>query len=162
MDKYPLQSLIGIRDRRFQDALAQQREMQRLLTLALETLDALKKELADYKIWKIEETARRYDEIMLQVKTQKELNEFNEGLAQLDVREATLHEKVVLQEEAVRKAKEDLDNAIKKANELHKGVMKLETHKDLWLIEQKKIAEYKIDQELEDFKGIKKVEFGSD
>ena len=80
MEKYPLETLIMLRDRRYQDALNNQRQKKLLVEQTVRELDKARSELDEYKKWKVLEIARRYEQIMLSVQTQKQLATFHEGI----------------------------------------------------------------------------------
>ena len=102
MEKYPLQTLIMLRDRRYQDALNNQRQKKLLVEQTVRELEKVRSELDEYKKWKVLEIARRYDQIMLSVQTQKQLATFHEGIASLDLKEHDLEEQIILKENALK------------------------------------------------------------
>ena len=157
MEKYPLETLIMLRDRRYQDALNNQRQKKLLVEQTVRELDKARSELDEYKKWKVLEIARRYEQIMLSVQTQKQLATFHEGIASLDLKEHSLEEQIILKENALKKAQQDLELANLNVKNSNKALEKLESHKEIWLVLQKKLEEYKEDLELEDFR-VKKEE----
>lgn len=157
MDAYPLEALLSVRHFREEEAKRVVRYAELAVREAEDEVLARRKELEEYRIWRVQEEERRYDAIMHTVMSMSRLDAFKAGLAQLAATEAT-------KEEAIRKAEKkvlEAQNALQKARETAKlalkNTTKIQTHKDIWSEEAKKEAEHREDLELEEFRPISRL-----
>ena len=157
-DGYPLAMLINLRERRYQGALADEKHKKQLLQLAAQELESKKQELSDYLAYREEEIERRYQEILDSVKTQEEIAAFNSGLGLLYEKESVLKAEIAELNQKMQAARRALDKAREQVVVAHKAVQKLESHREIWLAEQRRLLEYKADLEMEDFR-VKKPEY---
>lgn len=155
---YPLDRLIGIRERRYEQMTAQRRHQQQVLQQTLKELENTRQELSAFLAFREKEIERRYSEIMDCVRTQEEIADFNSGLSQLYEKEVQFRTEL----RGLEKKAEEERLALKRAEEqvvrAHKAVEKLESHKVIWLSGQKRLMEYRADLEMEDFR-VKKPEY---
>ena len=155
---YPLDRLIGIRERRYEQMTAQRRHQQQVLQQTLKELENTRQELSAFLEYREKEIERRYAEIMDCVRTQEEIADFNSGLSQLYEKEVQLRAELLGLEKKVADARQALTQAEALVVRAHKAVEKLESHKVIWLAGQKRLMEYRADLEMEDFR-VKKPEY---
>lgn len=151
MSKYPLEALMSIRERRYDKHTKDRMLKQKLLEQARNTVLQKEKELKEYRQWRIEEEARRYNSIMNNNYSIEKIQIFNVEIKQLGVKELELSEEVKKLEIKVDEAKGELELAEKIERESHKKLQKLDTHKTLWKAEQRLLELREEDQEMEDF-----------
>lgn len=155
---YPLDKLIGIRERRYQQLTEKRRQQQQILQQTVKELESTKQELSAFLTFREQEIERRYAEIMDCVRTQEEIADFNSGLSQLYEKEVQLRAELLGLEKKVADARQALTQAEALVVRAHKAVEKLESHKVIWLAGQKRLMEYRADLEMEDFR-VKKPEY---
>ncbi len=157
--KYPLQGLLQLRSRRREDAERAVREKKQLLAAAVQKEEQAKAELENFKIWKQEETDRRYEAIMGKIMKQNKIEQFNADLKNLDVQEGEKASALAERQKETAEARTALKDALDELQRRFKGEQKLERHKAIWGTEQRKHEEYLSEQELEDF-SVKKQNAG--
>ncbi|MBU3826321.1 MAG: type III secretion protein [Candidatus Anaerobiospirillum merdipullorum] len=153
--KYPLAMLIDLRGRRLQAAQSEEKHCKLLLSQALNELESKKQELADYLAFRDAEIERRYREILNTVKTQNEIAKFNSEIGLIYEKENLLRADIVTLDKKVQAARQALTKAKEQVTLAFKAKAKLESHRELWLAEQRRYLEYKADLELEDFRAKK-------
>ena len=150
MAKYVLEQLLDIRKKRA-DELAQQVVKARTdLQTAEETRDKAKQDLEDYVREMPEKKARLYATVMNVIVKREQLDKMKEALAELERQRLVLAEKLEQAEQNVVKAQQMLEQAQKNLLAATKNKMKLDTHKDIWLEEEKRIEAENAEKELED------------
>ena len=107
MITYPLQSLKQIRKKRLDDAQNREICAKKILEQTVCELESKQKELEDYRQYRFEETSRRYDSLLGKIKKQKEIHEFNAGIASLAAKELELQESITNLEAAVEDSKKE-------------------------------------------------------
>ena len=158
MFKYPLEELLSLRLHRVDEAILEHKRVFNALNNAVLATKRAKEDLENYKIYKEEETERRYLSIKGKTLTQKELEKFRNNLSYLNIKELDLLEavqKAIKEEEKLRtdeaKAKEGIVLA-------KKALTKLEEHKKIVYVSYKMEEERLLDAEMEDFQ-VKKNSF---
>ena len=111
MITYPLQSLKQIRKKRLDDAQNREICAKKLLEQTVCELESKQKELEDYRQYRFEETSRRYDSLLGKIKKQKEIHEFNAGIASLAAKELELQESITKLEAAVEDLKKEYEKS---------------------------------------------------
>lgn len=151
MANYPLQALLSVRWFREDAAKNAVRAAERKVLEAREAVEACRAELAEYRVWRAEETERRYDTIMGVDMSLDDIDAFKAGLATLADGELSRETAVAAAEKeaaacelAVNKAREAVADARREA-------AKIEAHRDIWREEAKKEAERLEDLEMEEF-----------
>lgn len=148
---YPLLGLKTVRDRRLNTSVKERLLKQQKLEQARHAAVAKRKELEDYKIYMVEEAARRYQELFKTTHTLKEIEQFNGSLKRLYAGEFELEEEVKKAELEADKAQGEYEKARTAETECRKKLQKLETHQQIWETEQRLYEERAADMELEDF-----------
>ncbi|WP_281071865.1 type III secretion system stalk subunit SctO [Succinivibrio dextrinosolvens] len=158
MATYPLAKLIGLRSHRVDEAQRGRLLAQKKVEQAQTAIKQKKQEIADYKVWKEEETVRRYDSVMYKELSAEAFEKFKQDLANLNIGELKLEDELHTlknNEVTLKKELEDAKLLVKKATA---DLNKLEEHKKIWLEMQRIENERKEESELEDFHA-KKNEF---
>lgn len=151
MATYPLAKLIGLRSHRVDEAQRNRMLAQKKVEQAQSAIKKKKQEIEDYKVWKEEETVRRYDGVMYKELSSDSFEKFKQDLANLNIGELKLIDELhTLETDEVnlKKELEDAKNLVRKATA---DLNKLEEHKKIWLEIQRIENERKEESELEDF-----------
>ncbi len=148
---YPLKGLQEIRDRRLNDSVTARMGMHKKLEQTRQELINKKKEFEDYKIWRKEEEERRYANFMNKTYSLDEIQKFNASIKQLYIKEIEVEEEVKKAEYNVNQAQKEYDKALAEERLNRKKLKKLETHREMWEMEQRKYQEIQSELELEDF-----------
>ncbi len=148
---YPLLGLKTVRDRRLNTSVKERILRQQQHEQACHAAVAKRKELEDYRIYMVEESSRRYQELFKSTHSLKEIEQFNASIKRLYAGEFELEEEVKKAEHAAAKAQEEFNKARAAETECRKKLQKLETHQQIWETEQKLYEERAADMELEDF-----------
>lgn len=152
---YALQSLLRIRALREERAGGELTLARQAVAVAQEALDARRRDLADYESTREERRDRIYDTVMGRPVSREQLDLAQEGVARID-------EEGILKADNVKRAETDLRNR-ETAAEAAKAVfiaasknrMKIDEHRDAWLLEETAFQERRAEGELEDFTGRK-------
>ena len=150
MAKYVLEPLLDIRKKR-EDELQQQLIKARSdLQVAEDARDKAKQDLEDYVAEMPEKKARLYATVMNTVVKREQLDKLKEALADLERQRMVLAEKLDKAEQNVVQARQTLEQTQKNLLAATKNKMKLDTHKDIRLEEEKRIEAENAEKELED------------
>ena len=150
MAKYVLEPLLDIRKKR-EDELQQQLIKARSdLQIAEDARDKAKQDLEDYVAGMPEKKAQLYAAVMNLVVKREQLDKLKEALADLERQRMVLAEKLEKAEQNVVQARQTLEQTQKNLLAATKNKMKLDTHKDIWLEEEKRIDAENEEKELED------------
>ena len=150
---YALQPMLRIRVRR-EDRAATELTAARTAE-AERALEARKEELAEYERTKEERRDRVYETVMGKPVSREALDLVQEGVAKID-REGAERADAVVRADEERKMKEEAVVAAQGAlNLATKNRMKIEEHRDAWILEDLKDQERHAEFELEDFTGRK-------
>lgn len=152
---YVLQDLLKIRLMREQWAKDELVKAQNVLEAAIKKVEQKKKELKDFRIWRIDEEKRLYAEIMLKHVKRTDIDGLKLNIAKLEKRELDHIQAVDDAEEERDKAKEALEKARVLYHLALVNVQKLEEHKATWMAEWTKEQELLVEKEMEDFKALK-------
>ena len=133
MSLCPLAALLAIRDRVARLAAKELSEARRRLAAAQAEERRLANKLADYRARKEAEKDRRWGRFLGSKTTLEGLDNFKEGLAALDRREADLEMELEEAAQAVRKALTEEENAQQELLARTKAREKLERHREIWL-----------------------------
>ena len=150
MAKYVLDPLLDIRKKREDDLQQQLRKARNDLKMAEDARDKAKQELEDYVADMPEKKARLYAAVMNMVVKREQLDKLKEALADLERQRMVLAEKLEKAEQNVVQARQTLEQTQKNLLAATKNKMKLDTHKDIWLEEEKRIEAENEEKELED------------
>ena len=150
MAKYVLDKLLDIRKKR-EDELTQQLAKARSdLQSAEAQCEEAKRNLDDFIADMPEKKARLYATVMNIVVKREQLDKLKEALADLERQKLALAEKLEQAEQNVVQAQQTLEQTQKNLLAATKNKMKLDTHKDIWLEEEKRIEAENAEKELED------------
>ena len=150
MAKYVLEPLLDIRKKREDDLQQQLRKARNDLQMAEDARDKAKQDLEDYVADMPEKKARLYAAVMNMVVKREQLDKLKEALADLERQRLVLAEKLEKAEQNVVQAQQTLEQTQKNLLAATKNKMKLDTHKDIWLEEEKRIEAENEEKELED------------
>jgi len=151
---YPLQALLSVRHYREDEAVRDYSRSEEALKEAEHTVEVKKQELEAWRLWRVEETDRRYAALLGKVTVIEKIDAFNRGLsllAEQELGKIAAVDEALRQVDASRKAR---DAAKLAAKEARKNTAKIETHQSIWTEEAKKEAEHAEDLELEEFKPV--------
>ena len=152
---YMLQPLLRIRTMREDRATGELTAARQALSAAEEALAARRRELAEYEATKEERRDRIYATVIGRTVSREQLDMASEGVARID-EEGTLKADNVSRAEAERKTREEAAEAAREnLNLATKNRMKIEEHRDAWILEDLKDQERHAEFELEDFTGRK-------
>jgi type III secretion protein O len=158
MAKYPLGSLLTVREFREQAASNEVNACKARVREAQELVEKRKQELRDYIQWRVEEEKRLFAEIKNREIAYRGLEDHQQDIQQLRGREAQYHESIHQAEAAVEQAKKNLTAAQERHRIACQEKRKIEEHREIWKEEQKKIAALEEDKEMEEFTGKAKEE----
>ena len=96
MAKYPLEKLIGLRSHRVDEAQRARMLAQKKVEQAQTAIKKKIQEIEDYKVWKEEETVRRYDSVMFKELSNDAFEKFKQDLANLNIGELKLQDELHL------------------------------------------------------------------
>ena len=150
MAKYVLEPLLDIRKKREDDLQQQLIKARNDLQMAEEARDKAKQDLEDYVADMPEKKARLYATVMNIVVKREQLDKLKEALADLERQRLVLAEKLEQAEQNVVQAQQTFEQTPKNLLAATKNKMKLDTHKDIWLEEEKRIEAENEEKELED------------
>ena len=150
MAKYVLEPLLDIRKKREDELTQQLIKARNDLQAAEDARDKAKQELEDYIAEMPEKKARLYATVMNTVVKREQLDKLKEALADLERQRMVLAEKLDKAEQNVVQARQTLEQTQKNLLAATKNKIKLDTHKDIWLEEEKRIEEENAEKELED------------
>ncbi|HJD98148.1 type III secretion protein [Mailhella massiliensis] len=154
MERYPLEALLSVRHYREEGAKRKVRSAENAIREAEAAVEARKKELVEYRIWRIEEEDRRYAAIMNVPMPLEKLDRFKSGLVLLAAQETEKELAVEQARKDVERCREELHKAQEEVKAARRNTSKIQAHKDIWQEEAKKEAEHKEDLELEEFRPI--------
>ena len=150
MAKYVLDPLLDIRKKREDDLQQQLIKARSDLQMAEDARDKARQDLEDYVADMPEKKARLYAAVMNMVVKREQLDKLKEALADLERQRMVLAEKLEKAEQNVVQARQTLEQTQKNLLAATKNKMKLDTHKDIWLEEEKRIEAENEEKELED------------
>ena len=150
MAKYVLDPLLDIRKKREDDLQQQLIKARSDLQMAEDARDKARQDLKDYVADMPEKKARLYAAVMNMVVKREQLDKLKEALADLERQRMVLAEKLEKAEQSVVQARQTLEQTQKNLLAATKNKMKLDTHKDIWLEEEKRIEAENEEKELED------------
>lgn len=154
MEVYPLESLLTVRHYREESAKRRVRNAESALREAEENIERKRKELEEYRCWRIEEEDRRYEAIMNVPMSLDKLDAFKAGLSRLAAGETDREQAVLDAKKQAETRRSELEKAREDAKTASKNTSKIQAHKDIWKEDAKKEAERKEDLELEEFRPI--------
>lgn len=159
MAKYVLEDLLYIREMREQMAKDQMSKARRHVAEMIELVKQRKKELEEYKEWRVKEEERLYEEVMNTEVKKVELDELRSKIANIRNKELDYVQAI----DVARDKREEAKKALEEAKLLYKQAQlnreKIEEHKEVWMEEWKREQMRLEDIEMEEFTGAK-IDFG--
>ena len=152
MEAYPLAPLLKVREYREDAAKNALLAAERAVIEAREEVERCREELERYKVWRLEETDRRYEAIMGKAQSLKELDAFKAGLGALADGELHREEAVAVALAEVKKREAAVLKAREAARLAQHETSKILAHRDIWREQAKREAERREDLEMEEFK----------
>ena len=146
-----LDDLLKIKRLREDDAISVQAQAQAFLEEQIEARDGKQREEADYKVWRVGEEDRLYNEIYGKNVGLDDLEKLREQIGLLRQRELALHEEWLQAEDGVKQARSALEEAQRLRMKAHKEVAKYEEYNQIIVKKEKREAELREEVELEDF-----------
>lgn len=153
-DPYPLESLLSVRTYREDAAKRNLVRAQQAIREAEAEKVKREEELEAWRVWRVEETDRRYAAFLGKPTQIEQIDAFNHGLSILAEDELVKIAAVDTAQENVEKCKTACEQAKTNAKEARKNTAKIETHKSIWQEDAKKEAERLEDLEMEEFKPV--------
>lgn len=152
MSKYPLQALLELREQREQKAIVALNLAKLQYKYACEQKVRCALELEQFCAYHKQKKQDYYDSILNTVMTQNAMLEFNLKLANLSMQEQELKLKLEQAQAKEEQAKKQVNEANQKFINLHKALVKIQKHKDLYLSMQELEELRQSDLELEEFR----------
>lgn len=152
---YVLAELLKIRLMREQWAKDALIKAQNVLDAAIRKVEEKKKELEDFRVWRVEEEKRLYAEVMRKRVKRNDIDALKLKLADLEKKELDHIQAIDDAKEEREQAKEGVELARTAYNLAQVGVQKLEEHKTGWMAQWTKEQEALVEKEMEDFKALK-------
>ena len=149
--RYIFEDLIDIRTLR-EDRASQEAALKRTaLEQALALVEQYKRELEEYRHWRIGARERLYDQVIKHVIRLQDLDRLKEALAQLDEKESLHLERIRTAEKAAEEARQAAEAAREAWRKAQASVEKLEEHREIWFEEAKIEEARREDVEMEEF-----------
>lgn len=156
-DPYPLADLLSVREFREEAAKRNVSRAQTAVREAKAAAEEKKQALEEWRVWRVQETDRRYDALLGKKTVIEKIDEFNRGLALLAAQELQKEAEIDAAEKAVQQSEAALRKAQDEVSTARKNTAKIEAHKAIWAEESKKAAERAEDLEFEEFKPVKRL-----
>lgn len=150
--KYVLQDLLNVRKLR-EDAAAKEWGRQKEVVAAAEVeLAQRRKELEEYKTWRVQRENELFEEILDQTIQFKDLEDLRFRIQKLRDDESNYESRLIEAEERLRNEQQKLEEAREHYYEAYRQRDKLDEHKAMWVREAAKEQEVWEEKEMEDFK----------
>ena len=154
---YPLEELLSVRRFREEAAARSVTHAQRDLTQARSNVVRRQQELEDWRVWRREETDRRYAALIGHPTKIEAIDAFHHGLAVLAAQELGKLSAVDEAKKDVVRCETAVEKARRAASAAARNTAKIEAHKSIWAEAAKKEAERIEDLEFEEFKPVKRL-----
>lgn len=147
---YPLKDILRIRVLREEKAAENLSRAKLELEKAIKKVKQKQKELENYRVWRVKEEERMFNNIIKKKLKKEDLNELKFEIGKLRQKELD-HEKAV---EDAKKEKEEAARTVEDARAQYQEAVlereKIQEHKNNWLEEWKKIEEAILEKEMEE------------
>ncbi|MBO5658655.1 MAG: YscO family type III secretion system apparatus protein [Duodenibacillus sp.] len=157
-ETYPLDALLFVRGFREEAAKRRVTSAQFALKQANEKVQVTQAQLEAWRLWREEETERRYQSLLGKPTRIEAINRFNADLGRMAQDELVKLAAVEEAKAALLEAENRLATAKDDVRKTRKETAKIETHKAIWSEESKKEAERAEELEFEDFIPLKPVD----
>jgi len=152
MNVYPLKDILRIRVIRENKAAENLVKAKLELEKAIKKVKQKQKELENYRIWRVKEEERMFNDIIKKKLKKEDLDELKFEIGKLRQKELD-HEKAV---EDAKKEKEQAAREVEEARTLYQGAVveheKIKEHKNNWLEEWKRMEENILEKEIEELR----------
>ena len=155
--KDPLAAMLRVRGLHEDQARRDVHAAEERLREAQQLRNSRATELDRYRAWRPQEEDRRYAAIFGKPMNATSLGEFREDLAHLAQGEAERQQQLDEAEQVVHEREMETDAARQAVILARKACMKLEEHRDIWMIAQRKEEERLADLEMEESRGPAKA-----
>ena len=152
---YALQSLLDIRLMREDKASGELTAARQSVRTAEAALEDRRREQAEFERTREERRDRIYDTIMGRSVSRDQIDLAQEGVARIDEEGALRADNVLRAEDELKKKVEEAETARTAFVAASKNRMKIDEHRAVWLTEQAREEEHRVEGELEDFTGRK-------
>lgn len=153
MARYALQDMIKIRtmreERAGKDLVVARRDRDK----AVQVVDERKKILAEFQRTKDEKRDRLFATVIMKIVKREQLDRIKEELAKIDEEEMLLAEAVASAERDLADKETATEKARARFAEESKNLIKIQSHKSAWEVEEHKEEERQQDAEMEEFTG---------
>ena len=133
--RYVFEDILGIRKVREDRAGRECTERRAAMEQAYAYVDQCGLELEKYRVWRIEEKDRLYDQIINHEVLMIDLDELKATLAALDEKEVLYLRRLNVGEAAAEDAKKAYESAVLAWRRSQVNLQKMEEHKDVWMEE---------------------------
>lgn len=152
MNAYPLRDILRVRIIRENKAAENLAKAKLELDKAIKKVKQKQKELEDYRIWRVKEEERMFNEIIKKKLKKDDLDELKFEIGKLRQKELD-YEKAV---EDAKKEKERAAREVEEARGLYQTAVmeheKIKEHRDTWLEEWKRMEELVLEKEVEELR----------
>ena len=145
-----LDDLLAVKRRREDDAIAALTQARQALEQQQSRLDAKRRELEDYKVWRREEAERLFEVVRKQQVSRAKLERYRQDVALLQQRELQLQEELAAAERETKAAEAQVEQAERQRAQAHRDVVKFEEYQQQIVAEEAAEASRKEETELED------------
>lgn len=152
MAKYPLSDLLRVRLLREDKAMELLLVARKKVEEAFVFLNQKKDELSKYRVFRVNEENRLYDTIMGKKVPRTRVDEIKAEVAALQAEELAYEKRVIEAEASLEAAEKNLAQAQDFYQQAVRNRQKIEEHRTIWLEEDRKIREFLLEKELEDFR----------
>ena len=156
-ETYPLDALLYVRGFREEAAKRRVTSAQFAVKEAHEKIEVAQGQLEAWRLWREEETERRYQALLGKPTVIEAINRFNADLGRMAQDELVKLAAVEEARTALLEAENSLQKAMDDVRKTRKETAKIETHKAIWSEESKKEAERNEEREFEDLIPLKPV-----
>ena len=150
---YPLAAMLRVRGLHEDRVRREARAAEERLREAQNMRDEREAELLRYRAWRPEEEDRRYAAVMGKSLNVEALGAFRDSLAELTIGEVEREQKVREADDDVQKRKREADAAQAAVVLARRACMKLEKHRDIWIIAMHREEERLSDLAMEESRG---------
>ena len=159
---YALQSMLRIRAMREDRASAELSAARQEVRKANEALEEQKKILKEYEETKEERRDRIFEAVIGRPVSREDLDRALEGVSRIDEEGVLKADNVTMAASVLKKKEDEAAQARAVFVKATKERMKISEHKAIWVAEELKEQEHRLEVELEDFTGKKNTENNND
>ncbi len=151
-----LEELLTVKRRREDDAIAALAQARQALERQQSLMEAKRRELEEYKVWRQQEAERLFEAVRKQEVSRAKLERYRQEVALLQQREVQLGEELIAAEREVDAAKSNVATAERQRMDAHRDVVKFEEYQKQLLEEEAAEASRREEAELEDVTAVRR------